>query len=66
MITRNTHRHDRQALIFIKDPPLFLVCRGGKSAEVFLVGEGGGISRCLRIINGARGDYRKWTTKEGS
>lgn len=47
MITRNTHRHDRQALIFIKDPPLFLVCRrGGKGAEVFLVGEGGGISRC--------------------
>lgn len=47
MITRNTHRHDRQALIFIKDPPLFLVCRrGGKGAEVFLVGEGGEISRC--------------------
>lgn len=40
MITRNTHRHDRQ------DPPLFLVFRGGKGAEVFLVGEGGGISRC--------------------
>lgn len=41
MITRNTHRHDRQALIFIKDPPLFLVCRGGKGAEVFFFSGGG-------------------------
>lgn len=42
MITRNTHRHDRQALIFIKDPPLFLVCRGGKGAKVFQWGREGG------------------------
>ena len=55
MITRNTHRHDRQALIFIKDPPLFLVCRGGKGAEVFF------------LVWGGRGDQSLLTAyKEGN
>ena len=55
MITRNTHRHDRQALIFIKDPPLFLVRRGGKGAEVFLVGEGGGDQSLLKDYKRGKG-----------
>lgn len=55
MITRNTHRHDRQALIFIKDPPLFLVRRGGEGCRGFFSGGGRGDQSLLKDYKRGKG-----------